>query len=336
MKENLFVYDIVVSNLREERRPASDEDDENDVYNNYEVNEKLDEDTNLDVSLDEDCGEVDNDRHDHCDPDGDDSKMAKYYRQHQWASNPNGSIEIREGQILGNSKTTRDALSVTCSSLTIYRAKKIVLNNSKTDHITAYTKMKKYDNAIIAMNPGTCVKVSLTEVPGTNPRVNRFFLSFKASQVGVKKGYRPLIGIDGCHLTGQFGGVMLLANDLDGDNGIFPIAFYVYEFRTFESWTWFLKLLVECLGWDDRKPICLMSDQQKISGMPCKHIVVVFMYNRVFAHDHVHWYYTMEALKLTYNGAINHIPEESKWPKYHSQHIDLPAKRTKVDRPKKN
>ena len=59
-------------------------------------------------------------------------------------------------------RTLLENYSVTCSSLTIYRAKKIVLNNLKTDHIAAYAKMKKYGNAIIAMNPGTCVKVSLT------------------------------------------------------------------------------------------------------------------------------------------------------------------------------
>ncbi|KAK3205577.1 hypothetical protein Dsin_019623 [Dipteronia sinensis] len=74
----------------------------------------------------------------------------------------------------------------------------------------------------------------------------------------------------------------------------------------------------------------------QINGLPCKHVVAVFMYNRVFAHDHVHWYYTKEALKLTYSGVINHIPEESRWHAYHSQHIDPPAKRSKVGRPKKN
>ena len=73
----------------------------------------------------------------------------------------------------------------------------------------------------------------------------------------------------------------------------------------------------------------------QISGLPCKHAAAVFMYNRVFSHDHVHWYYTKEAVKLTYSGAINPIPEESRWPEYHSQHIDPPAKRTKVGRPKK-
>ncbi|KAK2633978.1 hypothetical protein Ddye_028770 [Dipteronia dyeriana] len=262
-------------------------------------------DEDSDVSLDDECGEVDDDRHDHCNPDGEDTclldssdeetgliKMVKYCREHQWRPNPDGSIEISEGQILGNEKTARDVIkryaiheglalarikndkcrytvscnnktcdwrvhvsslpdgvhihdpklsakslkmqllerfAVTCSSLTMYRAKKIVLNNLKTDLVTAYAKMKKYGNAITVMNPGSCVKVSLTQVPGTNPRFERFFLSFKASQTGFKKGCRPLIGIDGYHLSGQLGGVMLSATALDGDSGIFPVAFCVWK-----------------------------------------------------------------------------------------------------------
>ncbi|KAK2655046.1 hypothetical protein Ddye_008098 [Dipteronia dyeriana] len=298
-------------------QPAvSDEGDGSDIDNEYEFIEESAENADSYVSLDYECREIDDDMHDHCDPDGKDTclldssdketgliKIAKYCRQHQWRPNPDGSIEISEGQILGNAKTARDVIkrytvscnnktcdwrvhvsslpygvtfmvrsvtdghnlcprmttnkeanarwvvsvresiiladlklsakslkmqllerfAITCSSLTTYRAKKIVLNNLKTDHVAAYAKMKKYGNAITVMNPG----------------------------------------IDGCHLSGQFGGVMLSATALDRDSGIFPVAFCVCESETLDSWTWFLKLLSDCLGWDDRKPICFTSDRQK-------------------------------------------------------------------------
>ncbi|KAK2658049.1 hypothetical protein Ddye_011101 [Dipteronia dyeriana] len=74
----------------------------------------------------------------------------------------------------------------------------------------------------------------------------------------------------------------------------------------------------------------------QINGLPCKHVIAVFMYRREFAQDHVHWYYSMEAWKKTYAGNINPIPEESRWPEYQSGIIEPPVKRTKVDRPKKN
>ncbi|KAK3193854.1 hypothetical protein Dsin_025164 [Dipteronia sinensis] len=79
-----------------------------DIDNDYEVNEEFNDDADSDVSLVDECREVDDDIHD----------------------------------------------QLSCDSLTIYRAKKIVLSNLKTDHITSYGKMKKYGNAIIAMNPG--------------------------------------------------------------------------------------------------------------------------------------------------------------------------------------
>ncbi|KAK2656627.1 hypothetical protein Ddye_009679 [Dipteronia dyeriana] len=66
----------------------------------------------------------------------------------------------------------------------------------------------------------------------------------------------------------------------------------------------------------------------QISGLPCKHDIVVFMYRRDFSQDHVHWYYSNEAWRTTYSGNINPIPEESRW-------LEI-LKRTKVGRLKKN
>ncbi|KAL5818481.1 hypothetical protein ACOSQ4_022323 [Xanthoceras sorbifolium] len=61
-------------------------------------------------------------------------------------------------------------------------------------------------------------------------------------------------------------------------------------------------------------------------GIPCMNAVAVFMYNRQFAHEHVHWYYSKEVmnpygLKLD-DGNANEV-------------VESPQKRTKVGRPKK-
>ncbi|KAI9186441.1 hypothetical protein LWI28_017278 [Acer negundo] len=469
---------------------VNDEESDSDVDNDYDVNE----DADSDVSLDVDCGKVDDDRHDRCDLNGDDTwllqssdeeteviKMAKYCRQHQWAPNPDGSIEISEGQILGNAKVARDVLkryaiqevfamnkikndkcrytvscknktcdwrvhvsslpdgvtfmvrnvagghilcpmmtsnkkanarwvasvlqstihadpkltakslkmtllenySVTCSSLTIYRAKKIVLNNMKSGHIAAYTKMKKYGNAIIAMNPGTCVKVSLTKVPGTNPRERIKSLgedSMEAVSCLMKEpcekwarhAFDCDIKLD--HITNNMSEYF---NNWIKDERDKPILTLLEHLRKKvmvrfsdkcdeleklqDSITPYArqtltrnekkgrKLQVyhgmgdwyETINKKGRKMLVNIGEvtcdcgMWQISGLPCKHDVTVFMYNREFPHDHVHWYYTKEAVKLTYNGAINPIPDESRWHEYHSEHIDPPAKRTKVGRPKK-
>jgi len=74
----------------------------------------------------------------------------------------------------------------------------------------------------------------------------------------------------------------------------------------------------------------------QMSGLSCMHAIAVFMYRREFAQDYVHWYYSKEAMKMTYDGTINPIPDESRWPEYQSEIIEPPVKRAKVGRPKKN
>ncbi|KAK2645297.1 hypothetical protein Ddye_020492 [Dipteronia dyeriana] len=129
----------------------------------------------------------------------------------------------------------RNKFGVQASSQSIYRAKKRVLKNLIADHIEAYTMIWRYANMCLVMNPGTYAKT----------------------------GCRPLIGIDGCHLTSEYGGVLLAAIALDADSGIFPIAYAVCETECKDSWEWFLKLLHEALNWDDNKRVCFMSDRQK-------------------------------------------------------------------------
>ena len=40
---------------------------------------------------------------------------------------------------------------------------------------------------------------------------------------------RPLVGLDGCHLKGKFGGHKLSAIARDGNDNIFPVALGVVE-----------------------------------------------------------------------------------------------------------
>lgn len=43
------------------------------------------------------------------------------------------------------------------------------------------------------------------------------------------KGCRPWFGIDGCHLKGLYGGILLSILSLDAKKGMFPIAIVVVE-----------------------------------------------------------------------------------------------------------
>ena len=80
-----------------------------------------------------------------------------------------------------------------------------------------------------------------------SPKFEWFFVSFRAMQTGFVKGCRPLIGLDGCHLSSAYGGVLLSACAMDADNGIFPLAYCVVESENTNSWSFFLQFLREAL-----------------------------------------------------------------------------------------
>ncbi|GAA0174253.1 hypothetical protein LIER_41683 [Lithospermum erythrorhizon] len=59
---------------------------------------------------------------------------------------------------------------------------------------------------------------------------------------GFCLGCRKFICVDGCFLKGAFKGQLLATVGVDGDNGIYPIAWAVVEVENTESWTWALKM----------------------------------------------------------------------------------------------
>ncbi|KAK1563606.1 hypothetical protein Q3G72_029892 [Acer saccharum] len=75
------------------------------------------------------------------------------------------------------------------------------------------------------------------------------------------KGCSPFIGIDGCHLKGPYGGVLLLAVALDANSGLYPLAYCICEGETLLSWSWFLRQLRCFLKYLEDRPIYFMSDR---------------------------------------------------------------------------
>ncbi|XP_021718785.1 uncharacterized protein LOC110686467 [Chenopodium quinoa] len=50
---------------------------------------------------------------------------------------------------------------------------------------------------------------------------------------------RPLIGVDGAHLKGNYGGILLSAVALDGNNEFYPIAYAIVRAEDKESWAYY-------------------------------------------------------------------------------------------------
>ncbi|XP_026377934.1 uncharacterized protein LOC113272293 [Papaver somniferum] len=101
-------------------------------------------------------------------------------------------------------------------------------------------------------------------------------LSFKAYLEGFKNGCRPFIGLDGCHLNGKYGGVLLSAVALDGNNGMYPLAIFICDCENKENWILFLNLIKDMLL-EHPAPLTFISDRQK-GLIPA--IQIVFPSNR--------------------------------------------------------
>ncbi|KAJ0007868.1 hypothetical protein Pint_30269 [Pistacia integerrima] len=103
----------------------------------------------------------------------------------------------------------------------LYRANKLAKERSNKLHAESFTGLLKYDHIVKHTNPG----------------------------------------VDGCHLKGLYGGVLLSAVSMDANNSIFPVAITICEIENNESWRYFMTLLKEFIG--DIDHITIMSDRQK-------------------------------------------------------------------------
>ncbi|XP_059652874.1 uncharacterized protein LOC132299969 [Cornus florida] len=151
------------------------------------------------------------------------------------------------------------------SRMQLYRANRKALEEIGGNHAEAYTLLPAYANEIDKTNPGSLAKIKRFRANlFVNPVFSRIFICFEALATGLKKGCRPFIGLDGCHLKGPYGGVLLAATALDGNNGLFPVAYGVVESEGRESWGFFLTHLQTMIGKDfEDNPWTFMSDQQK-------------------------------------------------------------------------
>nr|VDC99373.1 unnamed protein product [Brassica oleracea] len=80
-------------------------------------------------------------------------------------------------------------------------------------------------------------------------RFKYLFLSFGASIKGFKYQRRVIV-VDGTHLSGKYGGTMLVAARQDGNFQIFPLAFGIVDEEDIPSWEWFFTKLASCISHD--------------------------------------------------------------------------------------
>ncbi|KAK4407317.1 Eukaryotic translation initiation factor 3 subunit I [Sesamum angolense] len=146
-----------------------------------------------------------------------------------------------------------------------YRAKKKALEAIEGKAEDQFDSLWDYASELRNSNPGSIVMMVMTDGDdGTEQRkFSKFFVCFDALRQGFLSGCRPVIGVDGCHLKGPYGGVLLTAVSIDLNNNLYPLAYAVVSGETREAWQWFLELLKDDLHVVRDDVYTFISDKQK-------------------------------------------------------------------------
>ncbi|KAI5350272.1 hypothetical protein L3X38_003163 [Prunus dulcis] len=130
----------------------------------------------------------------------------------------------------------------------VYRAKQLAKKVIQGSYKEQYERLRDYVEQIKKTNSGSTVVIK-TELAGDDALFERIYIC--------------LVGVDGCHLKGPCSGQILTAVGIDGNNGMFPLAYAIVEIESKSSWIWFLELLIADLGIQNGLALVFISDKQK-------------------------------------------------------------------------
>ncbi|XP_057537382.1 uncharacterized protein LOC130815062 [Amaranthus tricolor] len=124
----------------------------------------------------------------------------------------------------------------------LYKVKSLAREQLHGGFAEFYPALPKYAEMIKSTNPGSYALVTWTD----SLQFKACFISFAAQVRGFLSGCRPIIGIDGAHLSGYYKGIMLTVVAIDENNEIFVLAYWIVDRESIDSWTYFFKNL-RCL-----------------------------------------------------------------------------------------
>ncbi|XP_021750439.1 uncharacterized protein LOC110716113 [Chenopodium quinoa] len=148
---------------------------------------------------------------------------------------------------------------------TLYRLKSYVIEQLFGGHDESYRLLPMYAKMCIETNPESKAFCAWNETESIPKQLqfSSLFISFTGQWKGFLRGVRPLIGVDGTHLKGNYGGVLLSTVGIDGNNEIFPIAYAVVGQEDKQSWTYFFWHLLNIVKDSSREHWTIISDRQK-------------------------------------------------------------------------
>ncbi|CAL9006347.1 unnamed protein product [Prunus brigantina] len=144
----------------------------------------------------------------------------------------------------------------------VYRAKKLAKKVIKDSYKEQFERLRDYTEQIKKTNLGSTMVIK-TELVGDDALFEWIYIRLAGSKKGFLEGCRLVVGVDGCHLKGPYSGQILTTVGVDGNNGMFPLAYAVVEIESKASWIWFLELLIADLGIQNGLAWVFISDKQK-------------------------------------------------------------------------
>ncbi|KAK4383755.1 hypothetical protein Sango_2746100 [Sesamum angolense] len=210
-----------------------------------------------------------------------------------------------------------------------YRVKRKALNAIEGRVEDQFDQLWDYAAELRASNPRSTVIMAMTKRDDGTDRgkFEKLYVCFDALRQGFLHGCRPFIGVDGCHLKGPHGGILLTAVSIDPNNNLYHLAYVVVLEETRESCQWFLELLkgdlnvqhtCTCRKWD-------------LTGIPCNHGMSAICSQSLEPEDFVNPCYSIETFLEVYKHAILPVNGPQLWTK--TGHNQKGCERKKIDNP---
>ncbi|XP_057250284.1 uncharacterized protein LOC125496971 [Beta vulgaris subsp. vulgaris] len=152
-------------------------------------------------------------------------------------ANPNIPVESLQ-------KLCMERYRINVKKRLFYKVKSMTKEHIHGGFAKSYSLLPAYAEVIKKTNPGSYALVTWTRGSvAATPQFKACFFSFAAQVRGFLKGCRPIIGIDGAHLSGYYKGCLLTAVSIDGNNEIFVIAYSIVDTESGETWGYFFQNL---------------------------------------------------------------------------------------------
>ncbi|XP_025628680.1 uncharacterized protein [Arachis hypogaea] len=152
-------------------------------------------------------------------------------------SNPSVSIPVLQGVV-------RQSYHFKPSYRKVWMSKQKAIAQIYGDWEESYKKVPKLLQALQSCSPGTICELRVVPYYDGHLLIRNCSMFDKVYWafpfcVETFKHCMPFDSVNGAHLYGRYGGVLLIAVAQDGNSNILPIAFAIMESKSTESWSFF-------------------------------------------------------------------------------------------------